>query len=121
MRTSSAGLRPPIVSGTVDIRSSVSVAESVVVLGEEDSATADRAKSRFLRGLGLRFCWGGGEEEDISEGGMVMQSKEIFFPFPALRAATHNSATSSRLMRVISPLVLALEVMFLPSFGSWWW
>lgn len=119
MRTSSAGLRPPIVSGTVDIRSSVSVGDIFVVPGEEDSATADRAKSRFLRGL--RFCWGGGEEEEISEGDMVMQSKEIFFPFPALRAATHNSATSSRLMRVIAPLVLALEVMFLSLFGSWWW
>lgn len=40
-------------------------------------------------------------DDDAEEEGTVMQSKEIFFPLPALRAATHNSATSSRLIRVI--------------------
>lgn len=39
--------------------------------------------------------------EEIAVDGMVMQSNETFFPFPALSAATHNSAMSSRLIRVI--------------------
>lgn len=57
--------------------------------------------------------------DEIAVEGMVMQSNETFFPFPALRAATHNSAMSSRLIRVIDAgcwfvvlvLVLVVEVM----------
>ena len=54
----------------------------------------------------------GGNADEIAEGDTVMQSKEICFPFPTLRAATHISATSSRPMRV-PPVLFSLEVLFL--------
>ena len=53
------------------------------------------------------------EENESSEGGIVMQSSEIFFPLPALRAATHKSARSSRLMWVIGFPLLDEFLLFL--------
>ena len=107
LRTSSADFRPVSedVSDTVD-----------TVVAEEADSAEDVVDGISLAKEDLAWdVWLLGADEDgdeLSEGEFVMQSNDTFFPLPTLRAATHKSARSSRLMRV-TPFGLLEESLLL--------
>ena len=107
MRASSADFRPSVdVVGIVDTVAVVIVAAGVVAVDVDIDVVAVSLFSLTLRSLSSSLSPSPSivavdNNDDAVGEGNVMQSKDVFFPLPALRAATHNSATSSRLIRII--------------------
>ena len=110
VRASSADFRPTVV--VVDIVAVVAVVDVLAAVDVDVVVSTADETAVFLLFLPLSLSLSLSlplsppvvvavdKNVETVEEGNVMQSKEICFPLPALRAATHNSATSSRLIRV---------------------
>ena len=107
LRTSSADFRP-VSEDDSDIVNTV-VAEEAA---SSEDAVDDISLAEDDLAWGVRPLGADEDGNELSEGEFVMQSNDTFFPLPTLRAATHKSARSSRLMRV-TPFGLPEESLLL--------